>query len=98
MEAPGFLMPRIDGLPGSPLSDLWIKPYSGPVLVVISMVCTALLILFSMPIVFSLGIGCALFLVLFKNYPHQIMHTRMSEASILSLCWPYPFSFWPENF
>jgi tripartite ATP-independent transporter DctM subunit len=54
-----------------------IKPYSGPVLVVVSLVCTALLILFSMPIVFSLGIGCAIFLVLFKDYPHQIMHTRM---------------------
>src|SRR5512139_2690420 len=54
-----------------------IKPYSGPVLVVISLVCTGLLITFSMPIVFALGIGCALFLVLFKNYPHQIMHTRM---------------------
>ena len=53
------------------------KPYSGPVLVVVSLVCTGLLITFSMPIVFALGIGCALFLVLFKNYPHQIMHTRM---------------------
>src|SRR4030065_2045387 len=54
-----------------------IKPYSGPVLVVISLVCTGLLLAFSMPIVFSLGIGCGLFLVLFKDYPHQIMHTRM---------------------
>jgi C4-dicarboxylate transporter DctM subunit len=54
-----------------------IKPYSGPVLVVISLVCTGLLITFSMPIVFALGIGCSLFLVLFKDYPHQIMHTRM---------------------
>ena len=54
-----------------------ITSFSGPVLVVVSLVCTALLILFSMPIVFSLGIGCALFLVLFKNYPHQIMQTRM---------------------
>jgi C4-dicarboxylate transporter DctM subunit len=54
-----------------------IKPYSGPVLVVISLVCTGLLITFSMPIVFALGIGCAIFLVLFKDYPHQIMHTRM---------------------
>ena len=54
-----------------------IKPYSGPVLVVISLACTGLLITFSMPIVFALGIGCALFLVLFKDYPHQIMHTRM---------------------
>jgi tripartite ATP-independent transporter DctM subunit len=54
-----------------------IKSYSGPVLVVISLVCTGLLITFSMPIVFALGIGCALFLVLFKDYPHQIMHTRM---------------------
>jgi C4-dicarboxylate transporter DctM subunit len=54
-----------------------IKPYSGPVLVVISLACTGLLITFSMPIVFALGIGCAIFLVLFKNYPHQIMHTRM---------------------
>lgn len=54
-----------------------IKPYSGPVLVVISLVCTGILITFSMPIVFALGIGCAIFLVLFKDYPHQIMHTRM---------------------
>jgi tripartite ATP-independent transporter DctM subunit len=54
-----------------------IKTYSGPVLVVISLACTGLLITFSMPIVFALGIGCALFLVFFKNYPHQIMHTRM---------------------
>jgi C4-dicarboxylate transporter, DctM subunit len=54
-----------------------IKPYSGPVLVVVSLVCTGLLITFSMPIVFALGIGCGLFLVLFKDYPHQIMHTRM---------------------
>jgi len=54
-----------------------IKPYSGPVLIVISLACTGLLITFSMPIVFALGIGCALFLVLFKDYPHQIMHTRM---------------------
>jgi tripartite ATP-independent transporter DctM subunit len=54
-----------------------IRPYSGPALVVISLVCTGLLITFSMPIVFALGIGCALFLVLFKDYPHQIMHTRM---------------------
>jgi len=60
------------------------KAYSGPVLVVISLVCTGLLIMFSMPIVFSLGIGCSLFLVLFKDYPHQIMHTEWSEASILS--------------
>jgi C4-dicarboxylate transporter DctM subunit len=54
-----------------------IKPYSGAVLVVISLVCTGLLITFSMPIVFALGIGCSVFLVLFKDYPHQIMHTRM---------------------
>ncbi len=54
-----------------------IKPYSGPVLVVISLACTGLLITFSMPIVFALGIGCSVFLVLFKDYPHQIMHTRM---------------------
>ena len=54
-----------------------IKPYSGPVLVVVSLVCMGLLITFGMPIVFSLGIACALFLVFFKNYPHQIMHTRM---------------------
>jgi C4-dicarboxylate transporter DctM subunit len=54
-----------------------IKSFSGPVLVVISLACTGLLITFSMPIVFALGIGCALFLVLFKDYPHQIMHTRM---------------------
>ena len=54
-----------------------IKTYSGPALVVISLACTGLLITFSMPIVFALGIGCALFLVLFKDYPHQIMHTRM---------------------
>ena len=54
-----------------------IKPYSGPVLVVISLACTGLLITFSMPIVFALGIGCSLFLVLFKDYPHQIMQTRM---------------------
>jgi tripartite ATP-independent transporter DctM subunit len=54
-----------------------ITSFSGPVLVVISLACTGLLITFSMPIVFALGIGCALFLVLFKNYPHQIMHTRM---------------------
>lgn len=53
------------------------RAYSGPVLVVISLLCTGLLITFSMPIVFALGIGCALFLVLFKDYPHQIMHTRM---------------------
>ena len=38
-----------------------IKPYSGPVLVVISLVCTGLLITFSMPIVFALGIGCCPF-------------------------------------
>jgi tripartite ATP-independent transporter DctM subunit len=54
-----------------------IKSFSGPVLVVISLACTGLLITFSMPIVFALGIGCAVFLVLFKDYPHQIMHTRM---------------------
>jgi|WetSurMetagenome_2_1015567.scaffolds.fasta_scaffold70571_1 tripartite ATP-independent transporter DctM subunit len=54
-----------------------IKPFSGPVLVVISLVCTGLLISFNMPIVFALGIGCAIFLVLFKDYPHQIMQTRM---------------------
>ena len=54
-----------------------IRSYSGPFLVVISLACTGLLITFSMPIVFALGIGCAIFLVLFKDYPHQIMHTRM---------------------
>lgn len=54
-----------------------IKSFSGPVLVVISLACTGLLITFSMPIVFALGIGCSIFLVLFKDYPHQIMHTRM---------------------
>ncbi|MCE5282018.1 MAG: TRAP transporter large permease subunit [Deltaproteobacteria bacterium] len=54
-----------------------IKPFSGPVLVVVSLACTGILIAFSMPIVFALGIGCAIFLVLFKDYPHQIMHTRM---------------------
>ena len=53
------------------------RSFSGPVLVVISLACTGLLITFSMPIVFALGIGCAVFLVLFKDYPHQIMHTRM---------------------
>jgi len=54
-----------------------IKPFSGPVLVLVSLACTGILIAFSMPIVFALGIGCAVFLVLFKDYPHQIMHTRM---------------------
>jgi tripartite ATP-independent transporter DctM subunit len=54
-----------------------IKPFSGPVLVVVALACTGLLIAFSVPIVFALGIGCAVFLLLFKDYPHQIMHTRM---------------------
>ena len=54
-----------------------IKPYSGPTLVVVSIVCMGLLILLGMPIVFSMGIACTLFLVFFKNYPPQVLHTRM---------------------
>jgi C4-dicarboxylate transporter DctM subunit len=36
-----------------------------------------LLILFGMPIVFSMGIACALFLVLYKTIPPLVLHTRM---------------------
>jgi C4-dicarboxylate transporter DctM subunit len=36
-----------------------------------------LLIMLGMPIVFSLGIACALFFVFFKKYPPQVLHTRM---------------------
>ncbi len=54
-----------------------IKSYSGQTLVMVSILCMGLLILLGMPIVFSMGIACALFLVFFKNYPPQVLHTRM---------------------
>jgi len=54
-----------------------IKPYSGLTLIVVSLVCMGLLIMLGMPIVFSLGIACALFFVFFKKYPPQVLHTRM---------------------
>jgi len=54
-----------------------IKPYSGLTLIMVSLVCMGLLIMLGMPIVFSLGIACALFFVFFKKYPPQVLHTRM---------------------
>lgn len=54
-----------------------VMPYGGLTLVLVGMVGMALLILLGMPIVFAMGIACALFLLLFKDYPSQILHTRM---------------------
>ena len=57
-----------------------IMPFSGQTLVLVSLVCMGLLILFGMPIAFSMGIGCALFLFLIKNIPPHVLHTRMIEG------------------
>ncbi len=54
-----------------------IKPFSGQTLVLVSIVCMGLFILFGMPIAFSMGIACALFFVLVKNIPPHVLHTRM---------------------
>ncbi len=54
-----------------------IAVFSGPILVLVSVVCMGLLILFGLPIVFSMGIACLLFLVLYKNIPFVLVHTRM---------------------
>ena len=54
-----------------------IKAFSGQTLVVVSVAGMGIFILFGMPIAFSLGIACALFLVLVKNIPPHVLHTRM---------------------
>jgi C4-dicarboxylate transporter DctM subunit len=54
-----------------------IYPFSGQILVLVSFVCMGLFILLGMPIVFSMGVACALFLVLIKKIPIEILHTRM---------------------
>jgi C4-dicarboxylate transporter DctM subunit len=51
--------------------------FSGQVIVLVSVISMALFIFGGMPIVFSMGIVCALFLVLFKNSPPVVLHTRM---------------------
>ncbi|HVN98270.1 MAG TPA: TRAP transporter large permease subunit [Syntrophorhabdaceae bacterium] len=54
-----------------------IATFSGPILVLVSVIGMGLLILFGMPIVFSMGIACLLFLALYKTIPYLVLHTRM---------------------
>lgn len=51
--------------------------FSGQAIVLVSVICMGLFIFGGMPIVFSMGIACALFLVLYKNSPPVVLHTRM---------------------
>jgi len=51
--------------------------FSGPIIILVAVVVMSLLILFGMPIVFSMGIACVIFLVLYKNIPPFVLHTRM---------------------
>jgi tripartite ATP-independent transporter DctM subunit len=51
--------------------------FSGGSLITFSLVSMALLILFGMPIAFSMGIACAAFLLLVKDIPPVVLHTRM---------------------
>jgi len=53
------------------------RPFSGGALVSVSLVVMALLILFGLPIAFSMGIACAAFLLLVKDIPPVVLHTRM---------------------
>jgi C4-dicarboxylate transporter, DctM subunit len=54
-----------------------INTFSGRTLVIVALVTMALLILFGMPIAFSMGIACTAFLLLAKGIPSVVMHTRM---------------------
>ena len=54
-----------------------IHAFSGQALVLVAVICMGILIFSGMPIVFSMGIACALFFVLFKKSPPIILHTRM---------------------
>jgi C4-dicarboxylate transporter DctM subunit len=54
-----------------------LRVYSGQALVLVSVVAMGAFIFGGMPIVFSMGIACTLFLVLFKNSPPVVLHTRM---------------------
>ncbi len=51
--------------------------FSGQAIVLVSVMCMGFFIFGGMPIVFSMGMACALFLVLFKNSPPVVLHTRM---------------------
>jgi tripartite ATP-independent transporter DctM subunit len=51
--------------------------FSGQAIVLVSVLCMGFFIFGGMPIVFAMGIACALFLVLFKNSPPVVLHTRM---------------------
>ncbi len=57
------------------LFGLWT--FSGQAIVLVSVICMGAFIFGGMPIVFSMGIACALFLVLFRNSPPVVLHTRM---------------------
>jgi TRAP-type C4-dicarboxylate transport system permease small subunit len=54
-----------------------ITVFSGPMIVLVVVVLMGSLILFGMPIVFSMGIACVMFLVLYKMIPSLVLHTRM---------------------
>jgi C4-dicarboxylate transporter, DctM subunit len=54
-----------------------VRPFSGQTIVLVAILCMCLFIFGGMPIVFSMGIACAVFLVLFKNSPPVVLHTRM---------------------
>ncbi len=49
----------------------------GSAIVLVALVCMGLMIFGGMPIVFSIGIACALFFILFKKSPPMVLHTRM---------------------
>ncbi len=54
-----------------------LSAFSGQAIVLVSVICMGLFIFGGMPIVFSMGIASALFLVLYKNSPPVVLHTRM---------------------
>jgi C4-dicarboxylate transporter, DctM subunit len=72
---PSFLMSI--GLFGLLYLVFGITVFSGPAIVLIAIMLMGFLILFGMPIVFSMGIACVMFLVLYKNIPPLVLHTRM---------------------
>jgi C4-dicarboxylate transporter, DctM subunit len=51
--------------------------FSGKALILVTMGCVAVLIMSGMPIAFSLGISCALFLLWFQRFPLLVLQTRM---------------------
>lgn len=54
-----------------------VRAFSGQAIVLVAIICMGLFIFGGMPIVFSMGIACGVFLALFKNSPPVVLHTRM---------------------